>query len=90
MSCHEALRLARLLVDHPQTAIPSTLAPQPMIGTSSASNSPNSDPDADPAPRLGWTTVLPARDERLIHINLGICEAFPASRPNTCQDSHHA
>jgi type VI secretion system protein ImpH len=71
---------------HLRMTIPSTLAPQPMIGTlgASASHPPG------PAPRLGWTTVLPASDEHLIHINLGVCEAFPASGPNTCPGSHHA
>jgi type VI secretion system protein ImpH len=73
---------------HLRMTIPSTLAPQPMIGTRGASG-PHSRAAA-PAPRLGWTTVLPARDERLIHINLGVCEAFPASGPNTRLDSHHA
>ena len=35
-----------------------------------------------PAPRLGWTTVLPSADERLIDIALGAYEALPAPQPN--------
>jgi type VI secretion system protein ImpH len=75
---------------HLRMTISSTLAPQPMIGTRGSSDFPDANAGAAPAPRLGWTTVLPASDERLIHINLGVCEAFPASRPTTCRDSHHA
>ncbi|APR39604.1 type VI secretion system baseplate subunit TssG [Paraburkholderia sp. SOS3] len=71
---------------HLRMTIPSTLAPQPTIGTRGASDAPG----VTPAPRLGWTTVLPASDERLIHINLGLCEALLASRPNICLDSNHA
>ncbi|RQR42157.1 type VI secretion system baseplate subunit TssG [Burkholderia sp. Bp9142] len=37
---------------------------------------------ADPAPRLGWTTVLPSSDTRLIDIGLGVYEAFSMPRPN--------
>ncbi|WP_258002181.1 type VI secretion system baseplate subunit TssG [Burkholderia sp. WAC0059] len=33
-------------------------------------------------PRLAWTTVLPSDDERLITIELGRYEAFPAPAPN--------
>ncbi|WP_404822480.1 type VI secretion system baseplate subunit TssG [Burkholderia metallica] len=42
----------------------------------------------DPAPRLGWTTVLPSIDDRLIDIALGVCEAFPAPGPNPQLASH--
>ncbi|MDT8840354.1 type VI secretion system baseplate subunit TssG [Paraburkholderia fungorum] len=35
-----------------------------------------------PLPRLAWTTVLPSDDERLITIELGSYEAFPAPAPN--------
>jgi type VI secretion system protein ImpH len=35
-----------------------------------------------PLPRLAWTTVLPSEDERLITIELGSYEAFPAPAPN--------
>lgn len=52
--------------------ISSRLAPVPTIGMA----------PAGPAPRLGWTTVLPADEERMITIPLGICEAFPAPLPN--------
>lgn len=41
------------------------------------------------APRLGWTTVLPADEDRLIVIALGIHEAIPASAPNPYLNSHH-
>ncbi|CAM3142248.1 type VI secretion system baseplate subunit TssG [Burkholderia ubonensis] len=47
-------------------------APQPSIGATN--------PVA--APRLGWTTVLPAEEERLINIGLGVYEAFPSPEPN--------
>jgi type VI secretion system protein ImpH len=73
---------------HLRMTIPSTLAPRPMIGAPGAPDA--RDAGAAPAPRLGWTTVLPASDGRLIHINLGVCEAFPASGPNTSLGSHHA
>nr|WP_244306241.1 type VI secretion system baseplate subunit TssG [Paraburkholderia lacunae] len=35
-----------------------------------------------PLPRLAWTTVLPSENERLITIELGSYEAFPAPAPN--------
>jgi type VI secretion system protein ImpH len=47
-------------------------APRPTIGSR----------NTDPAPRLGWTTVLPADEECLIKIALGVYEAFPAPAPN--------
>jgi type VI secretion system protein ImpH len=34
------------------------------------------------APRLGWTVVLPAQAERVITVELGVCEAFPVPQPN--------
>jgi type VI secretion system protein ImpH len=34
------------------------------------------------APRLGWTIVLPAGEERIIAIELGAYEAFPTPGPN--------
>ncbi|NUY30766.1 type VI secretion system baseplate subunit TssG [Paraburkholderia sp. JPY303] len=34
------------------------------------------------APRLGWTTVLPAMSERLINVALGVCQAFPKPAAN--------
>ncbi|WP_415859380.1 type VI secretion system baseplate subunit TssG [Burkholderia sp. BCC1977] len=36
----------------------------------------------DPAPRLGWTTVLPSSEARMIDIALGVYEAFPTPQPN--------
>jgi type VI secretion system protein ImpH len=57
---------------HLHMEVSSRLAPVPAIGPASAG----------PAPRLGWTTVLPADDERLINIALGVYEAFPTPGPN--------
>ena len=57
---------------HLRMEVSSRLAPRPAIGPASAG----------PAPRLGWTTVLPADEERLINIALGVYEAFPAPGPN--------
>ncbi|WP_296657082.1 type VI secretion system baseplate subunit TssG [Paraburkholderia sp.] len=57
---------------HLRMRVSSTIAPLPVIGTVSAG----------PAPRLGWTTVLPAREARTIDIPLGVAEAFPAPAPN--------
>jgi type VI secretion system protein ImpH len=63
---------------HLRMAIPSTHAPQPALGAAIGG----------PAPRLGWTTVLPSSEVRMIHITLGVCEAFPASGPNPYLSSH--
>ncbi|MCG5075970.1 type VI secretion system baseplate subunit TssG [Paraburkholderia tagetis] len=41
------------------------------------------------SPRLGWTTVLPAENERMINIGLGVCEAIPAPAPNPYLTPHH-
>ncbi|MBJ9941717.1 type VI secretion system baseplate subunit TssG [Burkholderia multivorans] len=73
----ELMALVRLYVGvkadvHLRMEISSRLAPQPAIGQVGAG----------PAPRLGWTTVLPAHEERLIDIALGVYEAFPAPAPN--------
>jgi hypothetical protein len=57
---------------HLRMQVSSRVAPVPTIGTAAVG----------PAPRLGWTTVLPAEHERLITIPLGIREAFPAPAPN--------
>lgn len=57
---------------HMRMEMSSRFAPRPAIGRGSA----------DPSPRLGWTTVLPAENERLINIALGSYIAFPASEPN--------
>jgi hypothetical protein len=47
---------------HLRMELSTRIAPQPSIG---AATTPR------PAPRLGWTTVLPADEERLIRIALG-------------------
>ena len=57
---------------HLRMEVSSRLAPKPAIGAASAGL----------APRLGWTTVLPAGDERLINIALGVYEAFPTPELN--------
>ena len=57
---------------HLRMEVSSRLAPSPAVGGASAS----------PAPRLGWTTVLPSDEERVITIALGVYEAFPAPGPN--------
>lgn len=57
---------------HLRMEVSSRIAPLPSIGTLPAS----------PAPRLGWTTILPAEEERLIRIPLGVHEAFPTPAPN--------
>ena len=57
---------------HLRMEISSRLVPVPTIGRA----------PAGPAPRLGWTTVLPADQERMITIPLGVREAFPAPPPN--------
>jgi type VI secretion system protein ImpH len=57
---------------HLRMEISSRLAPKPAIGPALAG----------PAPRLGWTTVLPADEERFINVALGVYEAFPTPKPN--------
>ncbi|MBR8311947.1 type VI secretion system baseplate subunit TssG [Burkholderia dolosa] len=57
---------------HLRMEISSRLAPKPAIGPTLAG----------PAPRLGWTTVLPADEERFINVALGVYEAFPTPKPN--------
>jgi type VI secretion system protein ImpH len=57
---------------HLRMEVSSRLAPVPRIGIA----------PAGPAPRLRWTTVLPAEEERMIIIPLGVREAFPAPPPN--------
>lgn len=63
---------------HLRMEIPSRLAPKPAIGARSAA----------PAPRLGWTTVLPADRERVINIALGVYEAFPKVGTNPYVTKH--
>ncbi|MFP3501394.1 type VI secretion system baseplate subunit TssG [Burkholderia sp. SIMBA_062] len=57
---------------HLRMEVSSRFVPHPSVGVERAG----------PAPRLGWTTVLPSADERMIDIALGIYEALPASKPN--------
>lgn len=57
---------------HLRMQVSSRIAPLPAIGAVSAG----------PAPRLGWTTVLPAGQERMMTIPLGVVEAFPAPPAN--------
>jgi len=57
---------------HLRLQVSSRIAPLPAIGKA----------PAGPVPRLGWTTVLAADEERLIDIPLGVYEAFPAPPPN--------
>lgn len=55
----------------------SRLVPPPQIGP----------PQDDAAPRLAWTTVLPATEDRMITIALGRYEAFPAPAANPYVDA---
>jgi len=57
---------------HLRMNVSTRLVPHPSVGIE----------HAGPAPRLGWTTVLPSVDERLIDIALGVYEAFPVPPPN--------
>ncbi|SAK99501.1 type VI secretion system baseplate subunit TssG [Caballeronia ptereochthonis] len=65
---------------HLRMEISSRLAPEPAIGPASTGT----------APRLGWTTVLPADEERFINIALGVYEAFPTPGPNPHLTPRHA
>lgn len=63
---------------HLRMEVSSRHAPLPVIG-----------PTHDGlAPRLGWTTVLPADEARLINIALGVYQAFPAPGPNPHLTQH--
>ncbi|MEX3952504.1 type VI secretion system baseplate subunit TssG [Paraburkholderia sp. EG287B] len=57
---------------HLRMQVSSRIAPLPAIGSAAA----------EPAPRLGWTTVLPSEEERMITIPLGVVAAFPTPAPN--------
>lgn len=57
---------------HLRMQVSSRIAPLPAIGPVVA----------EPAPRLGWTTILPSEEERMITIPLGVVEAFPTPAPN--------
>ncbi|KXU82533.1 type VI secretion protein [Paraburkholderia monticola] len=63
---------------HLRMEMSSHLAPLPSIN----SPGPVADRQAGPAPRLGWTTVLPAANERLINVALGVYQAFPKPAAN--------
>jgi type VI secretion system protein ImpH len=76
---------------HLRMEVSSRFAPEPAIGAT-CPNPPRGLPSgrgtsfgasAGPAPRLGWTTVLPADEERLIDIALGVHEAFPTPVPHS-------
>lgn len=57
---------------HLRMEVSSRHAPQPAIGAAHSGS----------APRLGWTTVLPADEERVINIALGVYQVFPTPGPN--------
>ncbi|SAK53075.1 type VI secretion protein [Caballeronia hypogeia] len=57
---------------HLRMQMSSRFAPAPSVGMKRS----------DAAPRLGWTVVLPAQNKRVITVELGVCEAFPAPPPN--------
>ncbi|WP_198386752.1 type VI secretion system baseplate subunit TssG [Burkholderia ubonensis] len=63
---------------HLRMEVSSWLAPLPAIGPTHHGS----------APRLGWTTVLPADEARLINIALGVYQAFPAPGPNPHLTQH--
>jgi type VI secretion system protein ImpH len=65
---------------HLRMEVSSRLAPPPSVGVA----------PAGPVPRLGWTTVLPSDEERIITIALGVYEAFPAPGPNPHRVPHAA
>jgi type VI secretion system protein ImpH len=65
---------------HLRMEVSSRLAPRPTIGQA----------DISVAPRLGWTTVLPADQERTISIGLGIYEATPSPATNAYVNSQQA
>lgn len=65
---------------HLRMEVSSRFLPRPAIGTAHAGH----------APRLGWTTVLPAEAGRPVNIALGLHEAFPAPAPNPYLSPRHA
>jgi type VI secretion system protein ImpH len=66
---------------HVRMEMSSRLAPQPAINAAGSNDAVRA-ASASSVPRLGWTTVLPAADERLINVALGVYEAFPKPGPN--------
>lgn len=80
---HELMAFIRLYVGvkadvHLRMEVSSRFVPSPVVRTERA----------DPAPRLGWTTVLPAREARLIDIALGVYEALPTPQSNPHRVPH--
>ncbi|SAK88155.1 putative cytoplasmic protein [Caballeronia catudaia] len=65
---------------HLRMQMSSRFAPTPSVG----------EKRTDVAPRLGWTVVLPAQQERAITVELGVCEAFPMPQPNPYMQQHAA
>jgi type VI secretion system protein ImpH len=57
---------------HLRMQMSSRFAPEPAVGKQRT----------EVAPRLGWTVVLPAQQERVITVELGVCEAFPSPQHN--------
>jgi type VI secretion system protein ImpH len=57
---------------HRRMQMSSRFAPEPAVGKQRT----------EVAPRLGWTVVLPAQQERVITVELGVCEAFPSPQHN--------
>lgn len=73
----DLMALARLYIGtkadvHLRMQMSSRFTPEPMVGKARAPVS----------PRLGWTVVLPVRQEREITVELGVCEVFPAPQSN--------
>jgi type VI secretion system protein ImpH len=66
---------------HLRMEMSSRLAPQPAINAAGSLDAVRA-AAASRAPRLGWTTVLPAAGERLINVALGVYDAFPKPTPN--------
>jgi len=67
---------------HLRMEMSSRVAPPPAINSAGSNGTVHLAAPSNPAPRLGWTTVLPAADERLINIGLGVYEALPKPVPN--------
>jgi len=57
---------------HMRMQMSSRFAPEPAVGNLGTEG----------APRLGRTVMLPTPHERVITVELGVCEAFPSPQPN--------
>lgn len=73
----DVMALVRLYIGtkadvHLRMQMSSRFAPEPAVCT---------EPKAR-APRLGWTIVLPAQEERIITVELGVIAAFPMPQAN--------